>query len=570
MISYGNDNSEIILQKALAIDKATLHQDHPNIAMDFYNLAELYKEIYRFEDAELYYNQALAIQHKNLLFFHSDTGRYYSGLASLYGIIGRLNEAELLYKKALEISRKAIPEADYDTATTLHNLASLYQSMGRYKDALPLYQEALTIRMKILLPYSSEITDSLDALGGLYILMGRYKDAEATLNASEEIYSRNFINFSPLIAPVMIKQSELKLITGKISSSDAERLASSALGKRQEFFRHDKLTIAIYLTTLANIIHHRLRNEDATPLYQEALLIRQNNLIPGHPDIAKSLNNLALQYQSMGRNEYSKPLFHDGFNIEFDFINRTMQGSSSEQLEILIREKCLPTSYYLSSALDAPEFFLPFVYQVQINRKGITQAALARQQKLLTIANTTPELKPIYDQYQTVLAQDIQAPSPENTQKKNELLQQLNREFKEKTGKTIELKRWEMKDVQAKLGINDLLLDFTKERRYNFKTRKLDDTARYYVFAVTKDDVQPHLLTVAEAAPLDQLIQEYRQLQQAPGNARNLVNDEKRTQLIEATEAEQQADLQTKGKELYNTLFSVITPYLRSCLHKLA
>jgi tetratricopeptide (TPR) repeat protein len=66
---------------------------------------------------------------------HPDTATSLNNLAGLYLEQGRYEEAEPLYERALEIRERVLGPEHPDTAMILNNLAELYREQGRYEEA---------------------------------------------------------------------------------------------------------------------------------------------------------------------------------------------------------------------------------------------------------------------------------------------------------------------------------------------------------------------------------------------------------------------------------------------------
>jgi tetratricopeptide (TPR) repeat protein len=79
-------------------------------------------------------------QEKALGSEHPDTAQSLNNLASLYDDQGKYDEAEPLYKQALAIREKALSSEHPDTASSMNNLAWLYDDQGKYDEAEPLYK----------------------------------------------------------------------------------------------------------------------------------------------------------------------------------------------------------------------------------------------------------------------------------------------------------------------------------------------------------------------------------------------------------------------------------------------
>jgi len=69
-----------------------------------------------------------------------------NNLAELYGTQGQYAQAEPLYKRSLAIDEKALGPDHPEVATSLENMAALYRKIGRAKEAKSLEIRAARIR----------------------------------------------------------------------------------------------------------------------------------------------------------------------------------------------------------------------------------------------------------------------------------------------------------------------------------------------------------------------------------------------------------------------------------------
>ena len=120
------------------------------VAISLNNLAELYRNQGKYDEAEPLYQRALAIREKSLGSDHPDVATSLNNLAVLYSDQGRYDEAEPLYQRALAIREKSLGADHPDVATSLNNLAQLYHDQGKHAEAELLHQRALAIREKAL------------------------------------------------------------------------------------------------------------------------------------------------------------------------------------------------------------------------------------------------------------------------------------------------------------------------------------------------------------------------------------------------------------------------------------
>jgi len=155
-------------------------------AATYNNLALLYQQLGRFNEAEAFLKKALEIREDKLGKDHPLTAAIYHYLAGLYLHMGRFEEAETFYKKALEIVEKT-PGKEIETASTYNNLAVLYRQMGRFEEAETFFKKALEIVEKTPGKDHPETASTYNNLAVLYRQMGRFEEAEAFFKKALEI-----------------------------------------------------------------------------------------------------------------------------------------------------------------------------------------------------------------------------------------------------------------------------------------------------------------------------------------------------------------------------------------------
>ena len=124
--------------------------EHPHVASLLYQLADLYTEQGRYEQAEPLFHQALRIWEYKLGFQHPEIVAVLVGLGHLWLAQGKNEQAQDVLLRALAILEQHRGQAHPDTAHTLHELALLRQRQGRLEEALALAERALSIREQVL------------------------------------------------------------------------------------------------------------------------------------------------------------------------------------------------------------------------------------------------------------------------------------------------------------------------------------------------------------------------------------------------------------------------------------
>ncbi len=253
-----------LYQRALKIDEQAYGPNHPDVAIDLNNLAELYRDLGQYEEALPLCQRALKIREQVLGPNHPQVATSLNNLALLYKTQGQYGEALPLYQRALKIDEQAYGPNHPEVATDLNNLAALYHAQGQYEEALPLYQRALKIDEQALGPDHPDVATSLNNLAELYRDLGQYEEA------------------------LPLYQRALKI--------------------REQALVPDHPDVATSLNNLAELYRDLGQYEEALPLYQRALAIFERALGLDHPNVAVVLENLAILLRDMGRDDEAAPL----------------------------------------------------------------------------------------------------------------------------------------------------------------------------------------------------------------------------------------------------------------------
>jgi tetratricopeptide (TPR) repeat protein len=107
--------------RALAIDEKNLGPEHPNVASDLNNLADLLRATNRFAEAETLMRRALTIDDKSLGPQHPNVATALNNLAGLLLNTNRPAEAEPLMRRALIIGEKNFGPEHPQVAIALTN-----------------------------------------------------------------------------------------------------------------------------------------------------------------------------------------------------------------------------------------------------------------------------------------------------------------------------------------------------------------------------------------------------------------------------------------------------------------
>ena len=167
---------DVIMANINHIEEA-LGKRHPTLARIYNNLAGMYQDMGRYEEALSWYERSLEIKLEQVGERHLDIATIYNNLATLYQEMKEYEKALALFNQSLEIKLEQLGERHPDVATSYNNLAYLYQAMGRYEGALPRYQQSLDIRLEKLGEKHPDVATSYNNFASLYQAMGRYREA---------------------------------------------------------------------------------------------------------------------------------------------------------------------------------------------------------------------------------------------------------------------------------------------------------------------------------------------------------------------------------------------------------
>ncbi len=170
--------SEPLYRRALAIDEASYGPEHPGVAIDVNNLAQLLERTNRLAEAEPLYRRALAIFEGSYGSEHPNVATVLNNLAQLLRAANQPVEAEPLYRRALAIDEASYGPEHTNVAIRLNNLAALLQDTNRLAEAEPLMRRALAISEASYGPEHPDVAIKLNNLALLLHATNRLSEAE--------------------------------------------------------------------------------------------------------------------------------------------------------------------------------------------------------------------------------------------------------------------------------------------------------------------------------------------------------------------------------------------------------
>ncbi|MEM6784418.1 MAG: serine/threonine-protein kinase [Bacteroidota bacterium] len=221
------DEAEPILQRALALQRTHLGDDHPETATTLYHLAQLYWTTGRLDEAEPLFRESLALSIQLFGPESASAALDYNQLGLVLVDQGRYRESQAAYEEALRIQRTVFGESHPDLSATVLNLGALHFAQERYAEAEAAYREALRIDMAALGEGHPYVAGDQVRIATLLIAQRKPDEAEALLDAAAPVFEATYTPDHPRLADLLMKRASVASLRG--DDAEAERLSRIAL-----------------------------------------------------------------------------------------------------------------------------------------------------------------------------------------------------------------------------------------------------------------------------------------------------------------------------------------------------
>ncbi len=163
--------AEPLYRQALKIDERSFGPEHPDVAINLNNLAQLLQDTNRLAEAEPLMARVVTIFEKSLGENHPNVAIALNNLATLLQDTNRLVEAEPLMRRALKIDEQSFGSEHPDVARDLNNLALLLQDTNRLAEAEPLMRRAVEILLRFAVANRNEHPQQQTTIGNYAALL---------------------------------------------------------------------------------------------------------------------------------------------------------------------------------------------------------------------------------------------------------------------------------------------------------------------------------------------------------------------------------------------------------------
>jgi CHAT domain-containing protein/tetratricopeptide (TPR) repeat protein len=332
-----DDDSRVLIERAISIREETLGRDHIEVINCLHNFAKLLSMMGAYAEARDFMEKALKIQEKKFGDEHLEVANTLIELGLIQKETGDLFESRILIERALTIRKKILGSEHRLVALAADNLAivlillgeyeqskillestfpilqkvsstehpdmafhlsvygDLMKHMGQHTKALNCYERALAIREKVYGAEHLEVAYSLNSLANVLRKTGDFERALKYHERSLEIYKKVFGLDHPRISMPLNSLANLLIDMG--DQVGGRYLSRRALDIQEKTFGAYNLNLVPYLINYS-AVWKIFRPQEAKEFLERALLIQEKNLGLGHPDLASTLLNLADFYQN--------------------------------------------------------------------------------------------------------------------------------------------------------------------------------------------------------------------------------------------------------------------------------
>ena len=177
-------------REILDINRALLGPDHPRVARETNNLAQVLQRMDRPEEAEPLYREALRVLEATVGPEHPYTALGMSNLAAVLDRLDRDDEADSLFRASIALQRRIFPPGAPNIAPSLANYADLLQAREDYRQAEPLYREAIELQRAALGEDHPDVAILTGKLAGALCATGRGGEAVPLLERATSVLER--------------------------------------------------------------------------------------------------------------------------------------------------------------------------------------------------------------------------------------------------------------------------------------------------------------------------------------------------------------------------------------------
>ncbi len=305
--------------------------EHEDVAVVLFKLAEYYYQIGRYAEAEESFLEATRIQ--SIAYWFYSRGDFYARclhkLGDVYIIQGRYSEAESIYIEARNLRENIYGSQHHYVGQALLDLSHAYEHQGRLDEAEAICREAVELFEKSLGRNHIGVAGPLLRLTEVLFTGARYNSIDSVLQRVLQIYDMNLPADHINVASTKIKRLKLHRILGDHDRAFA--LLSELTGPFTEPEPAFSLAAAEFATEAAKLYCAAEQFDSTACYYHQAVAVYEELLPVENPRIAEINLDVAVFYASHEEYEASLPYFRRFFESREQFLRYVFESSSEDQ-----------------------------------------------------------------------------------------------------------------------------------------------------------------------------------------------------------------------------------------------
>ena len=295
-------------------------EQHGDVARQYSNLGLLHEALQEFDAAEANHLKALELRRalvaeddfaddETRLSVREDLAMNLVNLANLYVNVARYEEAEPLLLEGLEKLRELKGDEDENVAICLNSLGNLMQHLKRYKEAGPYYEEALTVHTALLGEDHPYVITDLSNLGWLALNTEDMPTAVERFARAAELSRRVYAEPHPNLITAINAQATAEQRSDRPEA--AESLFRESLALAEEVYGSDHASTADELLDLGECLSDLGRFAEADEMSRRAITIHEQTFGADNPITLRSRYNYAYSIYDRGDVEQAIPLLEE-------------------------------------------------------------------------------------------------------------------------------------------------------------------------------------------------------------------------------------------------------------------
>ena len=293
--------SEAPLAEALAMQSALQPGDHETTAHLLAGLGQTYFDLGRYEDAEQSYARGLAMRRRLHGSLHPDVTESLRLFSSLRRRQKRYPAAERLIREAIALDSQLVGLEHPNIGEDFYEYASVLDEIGRFDDATRVFERTLSVDLATLGPDHPYVALTLNNLGEARSRAGDRPAAITYYRRALDLQRRVLPPEHPEIALTLAKLGQALTTSG--DPAGGERAIREGLRIRRASLDDDHPAVLSDRGGLASLLSQTGRHEEAIAIHRDILARRIRVRGAESPEAARSLYNLAAALRASGTPE---------------------------------------------------------------------------------------------------------------------------------------------------------------------------------------------------------------------------------------------------------------------------